>query len=165
MAVEVGALYRDHAPRVWRYVRARVPSDADAEDVTSEVFTRAMGSIDRFDPSKGTEAAWVVGIARHATADFWRRRKPEDPAADPPEPTVIATSDAPADAAIRGEAAATVLDHLAVLSDREREAVALRFGAELSSPEIGAAMGVSPTAARMLVHRGVTKLREVMDRG
>ncbi len=165
MAVEVGALYRDHAPRVWRYVRARLPSDADAEDVTSEVFTRAMGSLHRFDLSKGTEAAWIVGIARHATADFWRRRSPEDPSADPPETTSERWSDGPADAAIRDESARTVLGHLSTLSDREREAVALRFGAELSSPEIGAVMDISPTAARMLVHRGVGKLREVMDRG
>lgn len=165
MAVEVGALYQEHASRVWRYVRTRLPSDADAEDVTSEVFTRAMGSLHRFDPSKGTEAAWIVGIARNATADFWRRRRPEDPTDEPPEAESRHWADSPAEAAIRGESARRVLDHLALLSDREREAVALRFGAELSSPEIGAAMDISPTAARMLVHRGVTKLREVMDRG
>lgn len=170
MTVEVGALYRDHAPRVWRYVRARVPSDADAEDVTSEVFTRAMGSLHRFDPSKGTEAAWVVGIARHAVADHWRRKRPEDPAAEPPEGIDGGASprgwaDVPAESAVRGDDARTLASHMRSLSEREREAVALRFGAELSSPEIGDAMGISPTAARMLVHRGVTKLREVMDRG
>ncbi len=165
MAVEVGALYREHAPRVWRYVRTRLPTDADAEDVTSEVFTRAMGSLHRFDPSKGTEAAWIIGIARNATADFWRRRKPEDPTDEPPEASSQSWADAPADAVVRDEAARSVLGHLGVLSDREREAVALRFGAELSSPEIGEAMDISPTAARMLVHRGITKLREVMDRG
>ncbi|WP_436794434.1 RNA polymerase sigma factor [Actinospongicola halichondriae] len=165
MAVEVGALYRDHAPQVWRYARTRLPTDADAEDVTSEVFTRAMGSLHRFDPAKGTEAAWVLGIARNVTADFWRRRKPEDPTETPPETGPQVWSDVAADAAVRHDDARSLLAHLTVLSDREREAVALRFGAELSSPEIGEAMDISPTAARMLVHRGVTKLREVIDRG
>ena len=170
MAVEVGALYRDHAPRVWRYVRARLASDADAEDVTSEVFTRAMGSLHRFDPAKGTEAAWILGIARNTVADHWRRRRPEDPAADPPEhgrDRIAAADwdDTPAEAAVRRDVASSVLAHLGALSEREREAIALRFGAELSSPEIGEAMDISPTAARMLVHRGVSKLREVMDRG
>lgn len=163
MTVEVGALYRDHAAKVWRYARARLPTDADAEDVTSEVFTRAMGSLHRFDPDKGSEAAWIVGIARHAVADWWRRRRPEDPTASPAMP--VTDGDEPADRAVARDDASTLHHHLARLSEREREAVALRFGAELSSPEIGAAMGVSATAARMLVHRGVTKLRAVMDVG
>ena len=162
MAVEVGALYRDHATQVWRYARARLPTDADAEDVTSDVFARAMGSLQRFDPTKGTEASWIVGIARHAVADWWRRRRPEDPTESPTGPV---TGDEPADRALAGDDAHALHRHLTLLSEREREAVALRFGAELSSPEIGAAMGISPTAARMLVHRGVTKLREVMDVG
>jgi RNA polymerase sigma factor (sigma-70 family) len=162
MAAEVGALYRDHATKVWRYARARLPTDADAEDVTSEVFARAMRSSDRFDPAKGTEAAWVVGIARHAVADWYRRRNPEDPSDVPDAP---GAPDEPADRAVAADDASALHRHLLVLSEREREAVALRFGAELSSPEIGSAMGISPTAARMLVHRGVTKLREVMDVG
>lgn len=162
MAVELGALYRDHAARVWRYARARLPTDADAEDVTSDVFTRAMTARDRFDPAKGPEAAWVVGIARHAVADWWRRRRPEDPTDQPAAP---ATGDEPAERAVARDDADALHRHLAALTEREREAVALRFGAELSSPEIGDAMGISPTAARMLVHRAVTKLREVMDLG
>lgn len=166
MAVEIGAVYRDHAAAVWRYARARLPSDVDAEDVTSEVFTRAMRSLDRFDPAKGTEAAWIIGIARHAVADWWRRRRPEDPAPSVQDPATASSewSDHPSEHAERADAATGLLRHLGVLSEREHEAVALRFGAELSSPEIGAAMGISPTAARMLVHRGVSKLREVMDR-
>lgn len=166
MTVEIGALYRAHAARVWRYVRARLPGDDDAEDVTSEVFARAMGSLHRFDPAKGTEAAWITGIARHAVADFWRRRRPEDPSGDVPEPpSGDAWADEPGDRAVRSDQAGDLLTHLGVLSEREREAVALRFGAELSSPEIGALMEISPTAARMLVHRAVTKLREVVDHG
>ena len=162
MAVEIGALYRDHATRVWRYARARLPTDVDAEDVTSDVFTRAMRSTDRFDPTRGTEAAWIIGIARNAVADWYRRRRPEDPTFAPAD---TATGDEPAERAVAGDDADALRAHLQALSEREREAVALRFGAELSSPEIGAAMGISPTAARMLVHRGVSKLREVMDVG
>lgn len=162
MSADVGALYRVHAARVWRYVRARLPSDHDAEDVTSDVFMRAIRSHDRFDPAKGTEAAWVAGIARHAVADWWRRRKPEDPTDDPPRDREPA-SDGPEEVAARAEESRGLLDHLSCLTERERDAVALRFGAELSSAEIGDAMGISPTAARMLVHRGVKRLREVMS--
>jgi RNA polymerase sigma factor (sigma-70 family) len=167
MADGVGALYRDHATRVWRYARARLPSDADAEDVTSEVFTRAMASLSRFDPSRGNEAAWITGIARHAVADWWRRRRPEDPHAAVMDGASAAAewTDPPGEHAVGKDDAGRLRSHLGLLSEREQEAIALRFGAELSSPEIAEVMGTSPTAARMLVHRGVSKLREVVDRG
>ena len=63
---------------------------------------------------------------------------------------------------LRREGADAVRRHLGLLTPREREAIALRFGAELTSTEIGALMGISPTAARMLIHRGVGRLREVL---
>ncbi len=156
-------LYREHAAPVWRYVRARLPGDADAEDVTSDVFLRAHRSIDRYDATQGTPRAWLVGIARHAVADWWRRRGQEDPMADPP------VGSDPAEDAVhhveRLETAGELGRHLAVLSEREREAIALRFAAELPSAEVGAALGISATAARMLVHRAIVKLREVVDHG
>lgn len=159
MLPELGVLYREHAAAVWRYTRARLPTDADAEDVTSDVFARAMRSTHTYEATKGTPRAWLTGIARNAVADFWRRQRPEDPVASPPE---VDRADDPADASLRHDAIAGVQSALAILSAREREAVALRFGAELSSQEVGAHLGISDTAARMLVHRAVTKLRGVM---
>lgn len=158
-----GALYRDHATAVWRYARARVPSDADAEDVTSDVFLRAMRSAHRYDATAGTPRAWLVGIARHTVVDWWRRRGPE--AATDSVPDVGVERDDPAESAERASIIQDVRRLLVSLSDREREALSLRFGAELSSFDVGAALGISPTAARMLVHRAVTKLRGVIDVG
>lgn len=156
MLPELGVLYREHAAAVWRYTRTRLPTDADAEDVTSDVFARALRSGHTYDPARGTPRAWLMGIARHACADWWRRRRPEDPVAQTPD-------QATEDLAAR-ESVASLGGALSALSEREREAIALRFGAELSSQEIGDHLGISPTAARMLVHRAVTKLRrEVRD--
>lgn len=160
-------VYREHVAPVWRYARARLPSDADAEDVTSDVFIRALRSWDRFDSQRGTQRAWLVGIARNAVADWWRRRG-EEPMGDMPEPidpTTTVAADGPEAQALRAEQADELRRHLGLLSPREREAVALRFGAELSSAEVGTLLDVSPTAARMLVHRGVAKLREVLTDG
>ncbi len=163
MSIDFGALYRDHAARVWRYARARVPTDADAEDVTSEVFTRAMASQRSFDPTKGVEGAWVIGIARHTAADWWRRRAAAGAGATAGgRPEEAAPDSDPADRAVRLDEASELHRHLMVLSEREREAVALRFGAELPSAEIGAVMGISATAARMLVYRAVMKLKGVV---
>lgn len=160
MLPELGALYQEHAAAVWRYARSRLPTDADAEDVTSDVFARALRSTHTYDASKGSPRAWLTGIARNAIGDWWRHRKPEDPVADPPD-TTGDTQDA-AELSLRNETIAGVRSMLGILSDRELEALALRFGAELSSNEVGDQLGISPTAARMLVHRAVTKLRGVL---
>ena len=159
-------MYREHVAGVWRYVRTRVPGAADADDVTAEVFVKAMRSWDRFDDRRDSVGAWLIGIARHVVADWWARRSREVPVAevDRGDPGVSVYDGDPETAMLRAAAADDVRSRLWVLTAREREAVTLRFATELTSDEIGAAMGISATAARMLVYRGVAKLREVMPR-
>ncbi|MDF6100834.1 RNA polymerase sigma factor [Gordonia hongkongensis] len=159
-------MYREHVAGVWRYVRTRVPGAADADDVTAEVFVKAMRSWDRFDDRRDSVGAWLIGIARHVVADWWARRSREVPVAevDRGDAGVSVYDGDPETAMLRAAAADDVRSRLWVLTAREREAVTLRFATELTSDEIGAAMGISATAARMLVYRGVAKLREVMPR-
>jgi RNA polymerase sigma factor (sigma-70 family) len=161
---DLGDSYREHVVPVWRYVRVRLASDDDADDVTSDVFIRALRSWHTYDPALGPVRGWLIGIARHAVVDHWRRRAPEEPVADPSElrpPPAGGTVDVET-LALAGCGHDDLRRELGRLSGREREALALRFGAELPSAEVGAVLGISATAARMLVHRAVTKLREVM---
>ncbi|GAC00010.1 putative RNA polymerase ECF-type sigma factor [Gordonia namibiensis NBRC 108229] len=158
-------MYREHVAGVWRYVRTRVPADPDADDVTAEVFAKAIRSRDGFDDRRGTIGAWLIGIARHVVADWWARNAREVPVAEVDVDTDRpAAAEDPETAMLREAEADDVRSRLWVLTAREREAVTLRFATELTSEEIGAAMGISATAARMLVYRGVAKLREVMPR-
>ncbi|HWJ83505.1 MAG TPA: sigma-70 family RNA polymerase sigma factor [Nocardioides sp.] len=152
-------VYREHVTPLWRYVRLRVPSDGDAEDVVMVVFEKALGSWERYDASRGGVGGWLTGIARHAIADWWRRHGRELPTDQVPDSWA---EEDPEGDALRLVAADELRRRLGVLSAREREAIALRFGAELSSEEIGRVLGVSAGAARMLVHRAVGRLREVM---
>ncbi len=71
----LSALYRRHCEPIYRYALARMGSRQHAEDLTAEVFTRAVESLPRYDPSRGGFRAWLYGIARHACADFGRRRQ------------------------------------------------------------------------------------------
>ena len=156
---EFADVYRAHVTPVWRYVRVHVPSDPDAEDVTSEVFTQAMRSWPGYDSARGPVGAWLTGIARNCLAAWWRKRGHEFPV---DEPYDFPAPDDPEAAVMSRAGADEVRQHLGRLTAREREAVALRFGSEMTSEQIGAAMGISATAARMLVYRAVGKLREVM---
>jgi len=158
------AVYAEHVTPVWRYVRLRVPTDVDAEDVTSQVFERAIRSWDGYDGARGGVGAWLTGIARHTVADWWRRHGRELPT-DPAASTFAggAAEDDPEGETLRRLGADEVRRRLGHLTPREREAVALRFGSELTSTEIAALLEVTPSAARMLVHRAIARLREVME--
>jgi RNA polymerase sigma factor (sigma-70 family) len=152
-------VYEQHLASVWRYVRARVPDHADAEDATSEVFARAARGWHRYDPAKGAVGAWLAGIAHHVVADWWRQRSAEVPA---DEAAATPIQEDAAELVDERVDAAEVRKHLHLLTDRERDALALRFGADLSSTEVGDVLGISDAGARMLIHRAVAKLRGAM---
>lgn len=165
MAEDLAEVYAEHLAPVWRFVRARVPSHTDAEDVTSEVFTRAVRAWGRYDEQRGSVGAWLLGIAQHVVADWWRRRGREvswDQIDVPAEPSSASEPD-PEELALGRAAREELRSNLGSLTDKERDAVALRFRAGLKAAEVGAALGVSETAARMLVYRAVKKLRAAMS--
>ncbi|MDX6713888.1 MAG: hypothetical protein QOH30_446 [Baekduia sp.] len=148
------ALYRETASDVFAYVLTLLRDRAAAEDVTAAAFERAYRRQGSFDARRGTQRAWLFGIARNATLDELRRRRrsaalladPEDPAGD----------DHDEDALRR----ATVRVALAQLDPRDRELIALKFHAGLSNAEIGRVLGVSAGNAGTRVHRAVTRLRK-----
>ncbi len=85
------ALYRRALPRVYGYVATLLRDRAAAEEVTAQAFERAYRRRRSFRASRGTQEAWLFGIARNAALDELRRRKrraaletdPEDVAGGP----------------------------------------------------------------------------------
>lgn len=155
------ALYRETASDVFAYVMTLVRERASAEDVTALTFERAYRRQASFDARRGSQRAWLFGIARNAALDELRSRKrttalladPEDPAAA----GTAAAADEDDDAAVRR---ATVRAALAQLDPRERELIALKFHAGLSNGEIAKVLGISAANAGTRVHRAVTRLRK-----
>ena len=152
------ALYRTTMSDVFAYVLTLVRERSVAEDVTAAAFERAWRRRDAYDARRGSQRAWLFGIARNAALDeLRRRRRTATLVGDPPDPGVPD----PADAGEEADRRATVAAALASLPPRERELVALRFHGGLSTAEIARVLGVSERAAAMRVHRAVTRLREL----
>src|SRR3954469_10948289 len=155
LALDLEALYRTARDDVYAYVATLLHDRAAAEDVTAQAFEKAFRRRRSFDARRGSERAWLFGIARNAALDELRRRRRTtaltvDPAG--PEAKTATTDDDPRGAVVRAA--------LAALDAPERELVALKFHAGLSNAEIAALLGVSETNAGTRVHRAVTKLRE-----
>ena len=154
-------IYRDQLLPVWRYVRSRVSDRHEAEDLTSEVFARAWRSWGTFDSARGGVAPWLLRIAQRTVVDWNRRRRHsgfepidldliETAASDPAE--------LPETVLLAKEVLIEVNQALRELSERERDGIALRFGAGLKMADIGKVLGLSTAATKMMLARSLTKL-------
>jgi DNA-directed RNA polymerase specialized sigma24 family protein len=132
--------------RVYAYVAYRIGDGPDAEDVTSETFERAIRYRDSYDRSKGEPVAWLIGIARRVIAGRGGGT-PEVLMADLPEVAAVAVSE---DAIVGG---LTVRAAVAGLEERERELIALRYGADLSAAQIGEVLGIRVNTVEVALHR------------
>ena len=159
-ALDFDALYRAARDDVYAYVATLLRDRSAAEDVTAAAFERAYRKQRTYKAGRGSERAWLFGIARNAALDELRRRKRTAALTAEPEDVEAATPEDDADAALRR---AAVRAALTKLEPRERELVALKFHAGLANAEIAAVLGVSVSNAGTQLHRAMTKLREAVE--
>ena len=143
-------------PAVYAYVAYRVGPGPDADDITSDVFERALRYRASYDPKQGEPMAWLIGIARRCVNGA--RPEPHralDSVEDHPAPGDLA------DDALRRLSLAEAVSRL---SERDRDLIALRYGADLTGRQIGAILDMSANAVDVAVHRAVERLKLVLDR-
>jgi RNA polymerase sigma-70 factor (ECF subfamily) len=155
-------LYERYRDRIYWYLRARVSRDEDAADLTQQVFLQALERLQQYQERKGSFAAWLFAIARHAAANSHRR--PQAVAWDYLPPTLQATqTDTPEADVLLRERVARVAQLLGSLPVAKRELIVLRFVSALTIPEIAAVIGKSPEATRKELRRTVQTLQERYD--
>ena len=150
-------LYGEHAEPLFGFLVYRTGDRALAEDVLADTFERVLRARRRFDPRKGSEKTWLYAIALNCLRDRARRSAAEGRALERLDPPV------PAPAAGAVEDRDAVGRALEVLSGEEREAIALRFGADLTVPEIAKLTGERLTTVEGRVYRALRKLREELS--
>lgn len=162
-AVDWDAVYREELPRVYNFHRYRVFDRATAEDLTSITFEKAWRARDRYRKDRASVSTWLLAIARNVAVDHFRRARsrPEVPlgSADPPGPTT------PEDEAQRREEKRRLERLVGDLAPRERELVALKYGAGATNRAIAKLTGLSESNVGTILHRTVTALRTAWDEG
>lgn len=153
-------LYRRYRDRIYWYLRARTEGEEDAADLTQQVFVHALAALRQFHSRKGSVAAWLFSIARHAATDFHRRHRTTVaweyvPAALQPDDGRDVEADT-----MRRESLARLPQLLAALPRDKREVLALRFAGGLTIPEIAAVVGKSAEATRKQLTRTLQSLEE-----
>lgn len=154
------ALYARELPRVFNFFRYRVGDGPLAEDLTAATFEKAWRARDRYQHDLGAFSTWLFAIARRVAVDYFRRRRPEVPLEAAQRQTGGASVE---DAFERRRDFARLAALLAALPARERELVALKYGADLTNREIARLTGLSETNVGTLLHRTVLKLRHAWE--
>lgn len=159
-----GPLYRRYLERVYGYCFYLLGDHHDAEDVTERTFLAALAAIDRFRDEGATFRAWLFRIAHNEVANALRRRQRHAtaPLDETPEP---AGGDDPAAVVSAEDDARRVRAAVARLPDDRRQVLILRFVDGLSAREIGAVLGRSEGAVRVLQHRALRDLAELLASG
>ena len=146
---------------VFHLVYMRLLHREDAEDVVADTFIKAMEAYERFDPTRASVSTWLGRIAQNCTTDFLRRkgRRAEVGLEEIPD----AGAEDRELSALTDEATAQVYRLMQHLHPAERQLVALRYGMELSNPEIGELLAISPKAVSDRLARLLKKCRKLAE--
>jgi RNA polymerase sigma factor (sigma-70 family) len=150
-------VYDEHVWHVYGFFAYRVSRREEAEDLTQTAWERALRAWPRYDPVRAQPLTWLMAIARNLLVDHYRADRPTEPI-DGDEGALGAEGEPePAGVAPELERA------LAQLSPREREVIALRYGADLRGPEIAELTDTSLGSVQQALSRALRRLRELME--
>lgn len=150
-----GPLYDQHVQRIYQYIRYRVGSAAEAEELTAQTFARALEHLPRYRYAGVPFIVWLYRIASNLVVAEARRRKPVPLPEDLPAPAVSDRWEAL-------EQRDSLLREFYRLPDLQQQVLSLRYAQDLSYEEIASVMGRTPVALRQLTHRALQSLRKRM---
>jgi RNA polymerase sigma-70 factor (ECF subfamily) len=158
--------YNAHRSTVYRYVRFRVATREMAEDITGDVFLKALRSISRYDPARSSPKTWLLRIARNAVTDHLRslRRRSSLHVSLDRVPDLVADQPTQEERLLREERIQRILNANRVLRAADQEILSLRYGSELGNAEIAQVLGISPNAVAVRLHRAVKRLGEAVHK-
>jgi len=154
---EFEELYEQHAQALYAFLAYRTGDRTLAEDLLSETFERALRARTRFNRRRGTAKAWLYSIALNCARNAARSQGAERRALER-----LGAPNEVLDAGLSLEDREELMHGLAQLAAEERDALALRFGGGLTSPEIARLTGERLTTVEGRVYRGLRKLRELL---
>lgn len=162
MSGDFAETYDEQVWSIYGFFAYRVASKSDAEDLTQQTFERALRAWSRFDPERASVGVWLMAIARNLLIDHYRGRGVDS--------TGLESLEEVGDERLGSEMPAPNLgiepelaEALATLSRRDREVLALRFGADLTGPEIAELSGLSLANVQQILSRSLRRLRAALE--
>lgn len=157
-------IFETYYKRVYNYMYYRVKDYHIAEDLTSQVFEKIMVKIDTYSKTKSPFEVWMFAIARNVVRDYLRSKKNKLFSIDRIK-ELISREKTPEGVIEISEIKNRISRALNVLNTRERNIIALRFGAELKNKEIAEILDISESNVGVILYRSMKKLKKEIERG
>lgn len=167
----IGRLYDAYVAPLYRFCLARVGNETDAEDLTEEIFLKVMRAVSGFEwrplplgdggEERSPFRAWIFRIARNHVVSHYRRTASRPTAGEVPE-WIQDEGRGPAEMAELAMTVDEVFQAVEQLPQAQREVILLRFGSGLSVAETAEALDKNQTNVKVLQHKGVKKLKEIL---
>lgn len=152
-------LYLEYRGKVLGYIRSKVSSREDAEDLCSDVFEKVFRSIESFDGERATLATWIYRIARNAVIDYYRRQRPTEEL-----PETLACEDRLDEGILREEGLDELAQALERLTPELSALIVLRYFDGLTLTEIAQRMDLSYGAVKLRHQKALTFLKATLER-
>jgi RNA polymerase sigma factor (sigma-70 family) len=156
-------LYDKHMPDIYRYVSYRVGNPALAEDITADVFEKALRAFDSYKPEKAAPKTWLTAIARNTIIDHFRKAGKVEVVREDDAPEEVSEDPSVEDQVARLEEARQLRLCLAGLPRLDQDIISLKFGADMNNREIARVLTISESNVGTRLYRAVRKLRESFE--
>lgn len=158
----LSAIYERYVTRIYRYVLTHVGSQAEAEDITQDVFLRVAEAIGRFEWRDVEFSAWVFRIAKNQLISHHRRGATRQGSVSTEEVDVEDVRPGPEHVVEHTMTVREVYEACAGLPQSQREVIALRFGSGLSVKETAETLGKSENNVKVLQHKAIARLQKLL---
>ena len=155
--IDKESVYRDFYPKVFSYVRSRISSAEDAEDIAADVFLKVYAGLERYDPERAGLSTWIYAITRNTVIDRFKGQKNKTSSYD----DAIGLVD-PQCSSGMDELLERLDDALDKLPQKQRDVIILRYYFGFGHKEIAQKMGMSYVSARKLCSLALAELRKTM---
>ena len=157
-------LYENHFDKIFRYVVLKIRNQAEAEDMTQQVFIKAYESIGSYQSQGVPFTAWLFRIAHNQMVDYVRKQSKKQTVPLDESLQIKDDSDVEHEVEEKIEMEKVVLA-TAKLTKAQREVISLRFAGGLSITEAAKTMRKSEGAIKALQHSAILALRKTLVGG
>jgi RNA polymerase sigma-70 factor, ECF subfamily len=160
ITVDFEAVYQTELPRVYNFFCYHIGDDQIAEDLTAETFEKAWRNRERYRQDLASFTTWLFTLARRVAADYYRKRRPTIPLN---EAVLVSDPQVIEDVVQERAEFAHLAMVLSRLAERERELVALKYGAGLTNRTIARLSGLSESNVGTILYRVTRQLRAQLE--
>ena len=156
-------LYEEYFNKIYRYVVIRIGNETEAEDITQQVFLKALQSIGSFKWRGAPFSAWLFRIAHNQMVDYLRKKTRRITV--PLDDTIVSAENNPQEEVERGFELEQLASAMQRLTLSQREVISLRFTSELPTAQVAKLMSKSQGAVKALQHSAIVTLRKALAEG